>query len=336
MSACLTDRLASLCAPLYPPVRPPSSCSPLRLPASADLGNARLRAGAHALALLSRGVAASGAVPRGDCRGRTQRLARRASTCRNPLVRGLLLDAAQQPRYTAASSSVAHVLMCVRSSHLPGDCRYSYGSGVWPGVCDRCGCQVYDTHEDFGAHAVVESRWRHVEHLLLECPAAVPACAPALPIHLLRDDLLRAAGDSAAVRSAVLAAFPPGAVDVECAAAVSVPFLLDPVVALCGRGPLRGRVVHDCVRLVASFILGVACGVCGEPAVGVARAARPMLSVPFPARVGGLLPSVRSAAQDSVAASCGLVDGVCVCDESALGGCTSPQGAVADARVGRA
>ena len=319
-----------------PPVRPPSRYSPLRLPAAADLCNARLRAGAHALALLDRGVAGSGAAPRGDRLGRARRLARRASTCRNPLSRGLLLGAVQGPRYTAAASPVVHVLMCIRSSHLPGDYRCSYGGVDCPWVCGRCGCQVYDPHEDFGAQATVESRWRHVEHLLLECPAAVPACAPALPVHLLRDDLLQAAGDSAGLRAAILAAFPGCAVDVECASALSVPFLLDPVVALCGDGPLRGRAVHDCVRLVASFVLGVACGMCGEPALDLARATRPALSVPFPARVAGLLPSARSAAQDSVAASCSLVDGVCVCDESALGGCSSPQGAVADARTGRA
>ena len=136
------------------------------------------------------------------------------------------------------------------------------------------------------------------------------------------------------MRAAVLEAFPPGVLDAECRAALAVPFLLDPVRALCGLGPVRGRVVHDCARLVAMFVHGVACSVCGEPACGVARSALPSLSVPFPSQVRRLLPPVRSAAQDSWMASCDLLDGVCVCDQSALG--AASQGAEADAREGRA
>ena len=201
-------------------------------------------------------------------------------------------------------------------------------------VCAGCHCEVYDSYDEYGDQSGVESRWRHVEHLLLACPAAVPSCHSELPVDLLRADLLQAAEDDPAVRAAVLEAFPPGVLDTECRAAVAVPFLLDPVRALCGHGPVRGRVVHDCVRLVAMFVLGVACSVCGEPACGVARSALPSLSVPFPSRVRRLLPPVRSAAQDSRLASCDLLDGVCVCDQSALG--AAPQGAQADAREGRA
>lgn len=106
---------------------------------------------------------------------------------------------ALQARYTAALSSVANVLMCAQSLHLPADYRYSYGGGT--GLCghDRCGCQGYEPHSDFGDHADVESRLHHLEHLLLAWPPAMPSCTPALPIRLLCADFLQAAGNGPAV-----------------------------------------------------------------------------------------------------------------------------------------
>lgn len=74
--------------------------------------------------------------------------------------------------------------------------------------------------------------------------------------------LLPAAGDDPVVRSAVRAAFPSGVLDIECISALAVPCLLAPVQALCGLQPVGGRVVHDCVRLVASFVHGVVCMHC--------------------------------------------------------------------------
>ena len=84
-----------------------------------------------------------------------------------------------------------------------------------------------------------------------------------------------------------------------------------------------------CSRLVAAFLLGVACRVGGAAAAGVAVDALRWAGVPEHAEVLGLMPVCRTAGQDAVASDCALVDGVCVCDFSApdLGG------AEADARV---
>ena len=112
-----------------------------------------------------------------------------------------------------------------------------------------------------------------------------------------------------------------------------VPCLLAPVRVLRERGPVCGGLARACTRLVAAFILGVACAVCNDPARGVARSALPSLAMPLHSRVRLLLPPHRSAAQDSWMADCDLLDGVCVCDESAPG---SARGAEADALAGMA
>lgn len=51
--------------------------------------------------------------------------------------------------------------------------------------------------------------------LLLACSAAVPSCAPVLPVELLRVHLLGTAGDAPGVRLACIAAFASGVVGAE-------------------------------------------------------------------------------------------------------------------------
>lgn len=67
--------------------------------------------------------------------------------------------------------------------------------------------------------------------------------------------------------------------------AVAVLFLLDPVQALCGVVPVEDRVEYDCARLVAAYVLDMACSACGVLMCGVAHSAMLTLSVPFPFQV---------------------------------------------------
>ena len=112
----------------------------------------------------------------------------------------------------------------------------------------------------------------------------------------------------------------------------TVPFLLDPVLALRSAGPVPTRSVDLCVRLTACFLAGVAARVCGDPAASVAYVLHMPHDVEIPpgARVRAILGFTRSSGQDAVAAGCALVDGVCVCELSA------PRGAEADALAGMA
>ena len=123
-----------------------------------------------------------------------------------------MYNAILKPAYTCMPSAVAHMIMALRSAHLPGDCHHVYGSLEEPGACPLCDAEVYLAAEEFGEAALVEHRWRHIEHLLLTCPGVpVPHGVGATGRALLRSDLLRAtAADSSACR-AVCEAFPGGA-----------------------------------------------------------------------------------------------------------------------------
>ena len=144
---------------------------------------------------------------------------------------------------------------------------------------------------------------------------------------------MAAAGDTVAralVDSAFSLAAVEGTPDVECAAVAAVPFLLDPISALRTGGQVSGAATSLCVRVVATYVVGVASRVCGHLADGLASSLSPWLSLPPGYGVKAFLPPGRSAAQDAVAAECTLLGGVCVCDLSA------PRGAEADALAGMA
>lgn len=116
---------------------------------------------------------------------------------------------------------------------------------------------IYPPYEQFGEQSGVEPRWRHIEYLLLGCKPVVPACAPGLPVNLLRGDLRWASGDGPVMWSAVLGAFPSGNLDTECMSAPTVPFLLDPVRRCVGLGPFVAvccMIVHALFRRM--FLVG--------------------------------------------------------------------------------
>ena len=84
------------------------------------------------------------------------------------------------------------------------------------------------------------------------------------------------------------------------------------------------------VALVRAYA-GVAARICSDDASAILAAVSPRLVLPIymESYVRRFVTPVRSAAQDAVAASRILLDGLCFCSESA-------SGAVADARLGRA
>ena len=127
-------------------------------------------------------------------------------------------------------------------------------------------CQrAYDRQHPTGkvryprAHADREHRWRHIEHLLFECPGIL-GTGGVLAVTLLRDDLFKACFESEHASAVLLAAFPSGRTPVVAATACLVPFLLDPAAAL-GRPP-PWRMKLQCVSLVAAFLLGVSSAAC--------------------------------------------------------------------------
>lgn len=75
--------------------------------------------------------------------------------------------------------------------------------------------------------------------------------------------------------------FFPGT-ETHCDSSLCIPFLLGPAVAFCGSGSIHGRhEVHDCVRLVSTLVLAVACAVCGEPVSHVQQVAWASVHPPF-------------------------------------------------------
>ena len=137
-------------------------------------------------------------------------------------------------------------------------------------------------------------------------------------VDLLREDILEAVADAPCAMAAARAAFPTSSDDTVCATACTVPFLLDPVLALRSAGPVPTRSIDLCVRLTVCFLAGIAARVCGDTAASVAYAVLHMshdidiLRSPG-SRVRTILRFTRSSGQDAVATGCALVDGVSVC-----------------------
>ena len=105
-------------------------------------------------------------------------------------------------------------------------------------LCQEC---VFPSCPDFGsaprAHADRENKWRHIEHLLFECPGSL-ATGGTLAVTLLRDDLVKAWFGSDHASAVLLAAFPCDHTHVLAATVCLVPFLLDPAAALGRPSPL--------------------------------------------------------------------------------------------------
>ena len=120
-------------------------------------------------------------------------------------------------------------------------------------------CRYYGMQ--FSSHAVREHRWRHIEHLLFECPG-ISGLGGSPAINLFRDDLFRACSGTDHARAVLLATFPSDRTPAVAATACLVPFLHDPAAAL-GRHPLW-RMKLQCLALVAVFLLGVSSAVCTQ------------------------------------------------------------------------
>ena len=75
-----------------------------------------------------------------------------------------------------------------------GDHLFDFGATAVACACSLCQERVFPSCPDFGsaprAHADREHRWRHIEHLLFECPGIL-GTGGTLAVILLRDDLLR-------------------------------------------------------------------------------------------------------------------------------------------------
>ena len=158
---------------------------------------------------------------------------------RNPTARDHLWHPAARSVYTNASSAVVHLIMSLRSSHLIGGHLFDFGATAADYACSLCQERVFPSCPDFGsaprAQADREHRWRHIEHLLFECPGIL-GTGSTLAVRILRDDLLKACLGSDHASAVLLAAFPSEHTPVVAATACLVPFLLDPAAAL-GRPP---------------------------------------------------------------------------------------------------
>ena len=188
-------------------------------------------------------------------RGRASRPVHAAPPLLCPL-RSVLASAAVRPRYLHAPESAVLCILMLRSAHLPGDfcpeARALYNSDM----CMQCGGEVLTVRDSSNMD---ERRWRHVQHVLLECEDCF-ACRPR-PSQL-RADLLRSCRGHAASVCAVEAAFPPGEASPSCLRSTAVPYMLDPAAAC--PGPRAVRLAH--VALVAAYIELVGAVLCARPA----------------------------------------------------------------------
>ena len=146
---------------------------------------------------------------------------------------------------------------CRRSSFLLWGHRCCLRVQSMPGTCFPL--------TDFGsapqADADREHRWRHIEHLLFECPGILGTGGMrTLAVKLLQDDLCKACSGSDHASAVLLAAFVSDRTPVVAATACLIPFLLDPAAAL--RGPLPWRMKLQFLALVAAFLLGMSSAVC--------------------------------------------------------------------------
>ena len=85
------------------------------------------------------------------------------------------------------------------------------------------------------AQAILERRWRHIKHLLFECPG-ISGLGGSPAVILLLNDLLRTCFGSDPAQAVLLAVFPTARTTLVAATACVVPFLLDRTAAL-GRHP---------------------------------------------------------------------------------------------------
>ena len=109
-----------------------------------------------------------------------------------------------------APSAVVHLVISLRSSRLVGDHLSDFGATDVAPACSSFQDRVSPSCPDFGsasrAHADREHRWRHVEHLLFECPDTLGPGGP-LAVKLLHDDLFRACSGSDHASAVLLAMF---------------------------------------------------------------------------------------------------------------------------------
>ena len=122
-------------------------------------------------------------------------------------VSELLWHPAVRAVYTNAPSAVVHLVMSLRPSHLVRNLARD-------DMCAR-------------ARAIREHRWRHIEHLLFECPG-ISGLRGSLAVTLRRDDLFKACSGSDHAMALLLATFPSDRTPALVAKAYIVPFLIDP------------------------------------------------------------------------------------------------------------
>ena len=130
---------------------------------------------------------------------------------RNPTASDHLWHPAAGSVYTSAPSAVVHLIMSLRPSHLVGDHLFDIGATAAVYACSLCQERVFPSCPDVEsaprAHADREHRWRHIEHLLFECPG-IWGTGGTLAVTLLRDDLFKACFGSEHASAVLLAAFP--------------------------------------------------------------------------------------------------------------------------------
>ena len=223
-----------------------------------------IRSGISASALVRRGLR----QPTHGLHGRPRETAqhrrpRWVADLRNRTARDHLWHPAARAVYTNAPSAVVHLIVSLQSSHLVRDHLFYFGATAVASACSLCQERVFPSRPDFGsaprAHADREHRWRHIEHLLFQCPGILGPGGP-LAGKLLRDDLFRACAGSDHASAVLLATFPSDRTPVVAATGCIVPFLLDPAAAL-GRHPLWHTKLQ-CLALVAAFLLGVLSAAC--------------------------------------------------------------------------
>ena len=171
-----------------------------------------IRSGISAAALVRRGLRQPTQWLHGRPRETAQhRRPRWVADLRNPTARDHLWHPAARSVYTNAPSAVVHLIMSLRSSRLIGDHLVGFGATAAVYACSLCQERVFPSCPDFGstprAPADREHRWRHIEHLLFECPGILGA-GGTLAVNLLRDDLFRACFGSDHASAVLLAAFP--------------------------------------------------------------------------------------------------------------------------------
>ena len=153
--------------------------------------------------------------------------------------------------------------MSLRASHLFGDHHFYFGTTAVASTCSLCQERVFPSCPDFGssprARVGREHRWRHIEHLLFECPGVLGP-GGTLAVKLLRDDLCRACFGYDHASAVLLAEFPSDQTPVLAATVCLVPCLLDPAAALGHPPPCQLKL--QCLALVAAFLIGMSSAAC--------------------------------------------------------------------------